>query len=255
MKKINRISKKNNKYLLTLSDNTSLSFYEDTIIKYNLYKIKDIDDNTFKEIINYNNFIEGYNVALKYINTKLRMKKEIKNKLKDYKEDMVDKIIKKLEDNNYLNEELYIESYLHDAIYISLMGPIKIKNNLMKLGLSNKLIDNYLNKVDEDIWLNNIRMLVDKKIKNTHDKSKSMLKNNLYNSLLYQGYSSDLINKVLDTIEISDRENIESTYLKEYKRLSSKYKDKELIFKIKNKLYTKGYLKEDINYIIDKFNS
>ena len=36
MKKISKIKKINNKYTIILSDNSSLSFYSDTLIKYNL---------------------------------------------------------------------------------------------------------------------------------------------------------------------------------------------------------------------------
>ena len=35
MKKISKIKKINNKYTIILSDNSSLSFYSDTLIKYN----------------------------------------------------------------------------------------------------------------------------------------------------------------------------------------------------------------------------
>ena len=50
MKKISKISKKNNKYILLLSDNSSLSFYGEVIIKYNLLKPRSISDNELKEI-------------------------------------------------------------------------------------------------------------------------------------------------------------------------------------------------------------
>ena len=67
MKKISKIKKNNNKYTIILSDNSSLSFYSDTLIKYNLLKPRKISDKELEEIINYNNFIEAYNKALKYI--------------------------------------------------------------------------------------------------------------------------------------------------------------------------------------------
>ena len=58
MKKISKIKKNNNKYTIILSDNSSLSFYSDTLIKYNLLKPRKISDKELEEIINYNNFIE-----------------------------------------------------------------------------------------------------------------------------------------------------------------------------------------------------
>lgn len=56
MKKISKIKKINNKYTIILSDNSSLSFYSDTLIKYNLLKPREISDKELEEIINYNDY-------------------------------------------------------------------------------------------------------------------------------------------------------------------------------------------------------
>ena len=81
IKKITK--KKNNLYQILLSDNTSLSFYDDTIIKYNLLVNKVFDDKRFYEIVLYNKEVEAYYKALNYINAKLRTKKEMADKLKN----------------------------------------------------------------------------------------------------------------------------------------------------------------------------
>ena len=44
MKKISNIKKKNNKYIITLGDNTQLEFYIDTLSKYNLLKPTNLTD-------------------------------------------------------------------------------------------------------------------------------------------------------------------------------------------------------------------
>ena len=98
MKKISKIKKNNNKYTIILGDNSSLSFYSDTLIKYNLLKPRKISDKELEKIINYNNFIEAYNKALKYISFKVRTKKEIKDKLCDYNKNIVNDVIKKLDE-------------------------------------------------------------------------------------------------------------------------------------------------------------
>ena len=97
MKKIYKIKKNKNKYTIILNDNTSFSFYSDTLIKYNLLKPRVISDEEFGEIINYNNYIEAYNVALKYLTIKLRTKKEVERKLNEYSKNVVENVINKLE--------------------------------------------------------------------------------------------------------------------------------------------------------------
>ena len=70
-----KLSKKsNNLYKIEFSDNTSLNFYDDTIIKYNLLINKKLDAKTFKEIIAYNDEVSAYYKAINYIKQKLRTK-------------------------------------------------------------------------------------------------------------------------------------------------------------------------------------
>ena len=67
-----KLSKKsNNLYKIEFSDNTSLNFYDDTIIKYNLLINKKLDAKTFKEIIAYNDEVSAYYKAINYIKQKL----------------------------------------------------------------------------------------------------------------------------------------------------------------------------------------
>ena len=143
MKKISNIKKKNNNYIVTLDDESHLEFYGDTLIKYNLLKPRNVSDNEFKEIIEYNLFYEAFNKALAFINSKQRTKNEITTKLNNYSKDIIDKVINKLEALGYLDEKKYIESFINDQINLGNKGPIYIKKTLEKLGLNTIYIDRY----------------------------------------------------------------------------------------------------------------
>ena len=152
MKKISKIKKINNKYTIILSDNSSLSFYSDTLIKYNLLKPREISDKELEEVINYNNYIEAYNKALTYISYKQRTKKEIKDKLCNYSIDVIDKVIKKLDELCLLDEKKYIEAFINDQINLCNKGPFYIKKELKKLNINIDYIDEILNNKNKFIW-------------------------------------------------------------------------------------------------------
>ena len=153
MKKISKIKKSNNKYTIILSDNSSLSFYSDTLIKYNLLKPREISDKELEEVINYNNYIEAYNKALTYISYKQRTKKEIKDKLCNYSIDVIDKVIKKLDELSLLDEKKYIEAFINDQINLGNKGPFYIKKELKKLNINIDYIEEILNNINEDVWI------------------------------------------------------------------------------------------------------
>lgn len=253
MKKISKIKKKNNKYTIILSDNSSLSFYSDTLIKYNLLKPRDISDKELEEIINYNDYIEAYNKALIYISYKQRTKKEIKDKLCNYSNDVSDKVIEKLDELGLLDEKRYIEAFVNDQINFGNKGPFYIKKELEKLNINSYYIDECLNNIKEDIWIEKVKKIVDKKINTNRKLPKERLLLKIKNDLILLGYSKNIIDKVLSNVIIEeDNEVIEMAFDKEYKRLSKKYKDKELENKIRYNLYKKGFNLERIEEILNK---
>lgn len=253
MKKISKIKKSNNKYTIILSDNSSLSFYSDTLIKYNLLKPREISDKELEEVINYNNYIEAYNKALTYISYKQRTKKEIKDKLCNYSIDVIDKVIKKLDELCLLDEKKYIEAFINDQINLGNKGPFYIKKELKKLNINIDYIDEILNNIKEDVWIEKVKKIVDKKINTNKKLSKESLLLKIKNDLILLGYSKNIIDKVLSNIIIEeDNEVIEMAFDKEYNRLSKKYKDKELEKKVKYNLYKKGFSLERIEEILNK---
>ena len=253
MKKISKIKKKNNKYTIILSDNSSLSFYSDTLIKYNLLKPRDISDKELEKIINYNDYIESYNKALIYISYKQRTKKEIKDKLCNYSNDVSDKVIEKLDELGLLDEKRYIEAFINDQINLGNKGPFYIKKELEKLNINSYYIDEFLNNIKDDIWIEKVKKIVDKKINTNRKLPKERLLLKIKNDLILLGYSKNIIDKVLSNVIIEeDNEVIEMAFDKEYKRLSKKYKDKELENKIRYNLYKKGFNLERIEEILNK---
>lgn len=254
MKKISKIKKINNKYTIILSDNSSLSFYSDTLIKYNLLKPREISDKELEEVINYNNYIEAYNKALTYISYKQRTKKEIKDKLCNYSIDVIDKVIKKLDELCLLDEKKYIEAFINDQINLCNKGPFYIKSRLEKLNLDSNLIDEVISNVDDEVWLEKVRKMVDKKININRKLSKERLLLKIKNDLIIMGYNKDIINEVLNNTYIEENDDvIEMEFKKEYKKLSRKYIDKELNNKLKYNLYKKGFSLTKIEKLINKY--
>lgn len=253
IKKISKIKKKNTDYIIELSDNTSLNFSEDTIIKYNLLKPRTIEESELQEIIEYDKYSKRLKLALGYLTHKERCQIEIENKLSDYDKDTVNKVIEKLKKLGYLNEDKYIKLYIHDQITLGNKGSLYIKNELLKLKLNEEKIDTYLEEVDVNIWLEKLKKIVNKKIDTNHKYANNYLKQKLNNDLIKMGYPLDLINQVIEMTEFKEEDSIlEKEYEKEYKKLSRKYQDKELEYKIRNNLYKKGFSLENIEKFINK---
>ena len=243
---------KNNKYEIKFKDNSSIELYDDVIIKYNLLVNKSMDSKKFTEIINYNSSLDAYFLSLKYLNSKMRTKLEIKKYLekKEFDSNTITKTIDKLIKNKAIDEDLYIKSYVNDQINFKLVGPFKIANKLHDLGIDKQKALEYINSLDKNIWYDKLNKIINKKIKTNKTNSPLMLKNKILSSLYNDGYDKEMITTVLGCYDIDVNED---ALLKEYNKykikLSKKFDGNELDFQIKMKLRQKGYLLEDIEKI------
>jgi len=239
--KVNKFKKVGKNKYKVFFDNTDLTLFEDIILKYELLTRSDIDAHLIDEIIEENRWYEAYDMALSYIEVKMRNKKEIIKYLekKLYSEQIINNVINKLNDLNLLNEKEYIKAYINDKVNLSNEGPYKIKNELLELDFNENDIDEYLYTISDKIWEDKLVKIINKKKNIMKSKSYYMFINKIKNDLYNLGYDKDMINEKLSNIEYeSDAIN------KDFEKCNRKFKgDKN---KIINSLLRKGYSYDEI---------
>ena len=194
---------KDNKYKIYLSNNTTIDVYDEVIIKNNLLYKKDIDEVDLNKIENENIYQDIYNTAVKYIMVRLRSVNELRNYLlkKNYELDIVESIIIKLEKNGYLNDLIFTKAFINDKLNFTTMGKYKIKNELIKLKISPEIIENSLEEISEDKWIEKIDKLVSKYLKSNKKYSGNILRNQLYTYLVNLGHDTNLVIKSLNNYD------------------------------------------------------
>ncbi len=240
------------KYKVTF-DTKEIIIYEDVIIKNNLLLTKDISLELLEKVLKENRYYEIYNISLSYLEIKMRSSTELNEylKKKGFKSDLINEVIKRLEDEGYLNESRYIEAYTNDKLNLTSMGPYKIKKNLLDLGLLEYKIDEYLSTIDEDIWKEKLEKIIKKRVSLMKNKSLFIIKNKLKIDLFNLGYQNDLIDSLLNNIEKNDNDSLEKEYKKAYEKYNKKHTGIYLENNIRTHLYKKGFNIDDINTLIE----
>ena len=246
--KIKKYTKdKGNKYKV-LIDDINYTLYDDVIVKYSLLLKDEISEKELNAIVEENDKLSSYYDSIKYITKKMRSKLEIKEFLrkKMINEKVIDETIKKLEENHFLNEELFIKAYVNDQINLTNNGKNKILKDLVKLGIDNDQASTYLDNIDNEVFISKINKYVDKKISTNKNSSIYMLKNKIMTDLINLGYEKSDIVEVLNSKEINDDEAKKREYEKIKRSLEKKYSGDVLEYKIREKLYRKGFRSNEI---------
>ncbi len=249
--KINKFKKiGSNKYKIYF-DNESLIVYEDVILKYNLLYKKDIDNDLLIEINKENYKSSIYDVSIKYISVRMRSKKELEEYLKKKKYDQkdIEETIKRLQSQDLLNDEKFAKSYINDKLYLTNYGLTKIKNDLLKLGVEEYIIDVIVNNIDLQVINDKLSKIIDKELKTNSKLPTNKLNNKIINRCINLGYNYEDILNILNDKNIEGNSNIEYDYKKIYEKYKNKYDEYKLNAVIKSKLYQKGYTIDEINNI------
>jgi regulatory protein len=249
---------KDNKYKIIFKNNSDLILYDDIILKYNLLLTKKIDESKLKIIIAENNSLECYYKALKYLSNKNRSKLEIIKYLNrfNYSQENINETIEKLEKNNYINEDIYLESFINDQINLTNNGPKKIYNKLINLGFKEEQIKNYLDKIDNKVWLDKLEKIIKQKVFSNKKDGENKIKERILYNLINEGFQREDIINILNNIEIPTNEEALIKYAnKLYIKLSSKYANNELYYVLKNKLALKGFKYNEIDKAIEQIKN
>lgn len=250
--KIEEIKKgKNGKYKITFDNNEKLDTYDDVILNNGLLFHKEVDSELLNKLNKETSYFDIYNKTIKFIERKLRSKKEIIIFLDKNDVSSVDKqkIISKLEDIRLINDKLFANAYYQDRINLSSDGPYKIINELKKNDISEEIISDIKDKINNEEIYEKLTKLIVKKINSNHNKSNYMLKQKIIGDMINLGYEKQMIVDIINENIYDNNKVINNEYKKLYNKFSKKYNDVELERLIKNKLLQKGFSSEEINNI------
>ena len=251
--KVDKISYKNKKYYVTFNHYTSeIILSEEQIVEFRIIVGNTFSKQEFNKIKNAENIAYYYDKALHYIDFKPRTKLELVQYLQNLnvEEKNIDQIVKKLTNISYLDDERYAKSYVLECIRKA-KGRNYIYQTLLSKGLKEETIQNYLEQYDITNEKNNALQMGKKLIPIIKNKPLKKQKIQLSNKLIQEGYSFDIINQVLSSIELIDESDVLLT--KEYQKLQDKNIEKNQIIA---KLLTKGFEYSAIRKIMEdsKYN-
>ncbi len=241
---------KKNRYLLIISNNEVLEKHivsENIIIKYNLLTPRELTSFEYKTITKIKIEDLLYEKALVFIDYKMRTISEVKKRLKKEVEDeqLINKIIIRLKEQNYLDDNFYVKTYLNEKLEYDLIGPRNIKEKLIKKGIHYDLIDQHLIRYKEEFQYDKINQIIKNETKFRIKKPYKKAYLSLKQKLVSKGFTL----KVIESALISNRDIIkemideEPLLKRELDILTkkydlSKYEDKSKIIKM---LISKGF--------------
>lgn len=188
-------SDKYNLVKLTISDEKFLISY-DLYNELSLNLDEQIDFDTYKEILADDEFNKAKNFALSKISYSQKTSFEIKKILKEkyFSSHTIERTIEFLDNYGFLNDELYVKSYVADKHNISRWSKNKIRYSLRSKNINDSLIDTYIDLIDDQEEYEKAYNFALKKARNDFSQKN---KQKVYRYLAGKAFDFDIINKVV----------------------------------------------------------
>ncbi|OQY40859.1 hypothetical protein B6228_00835 [Candidatus Atribacteria bacterium 4572_76] len=206
MNKITSINydKKDISQVVICVDNKVRYKANENIIKLlDVYVGKELSEQEIEKIIFEDKIIKGKEYLLRLLSRRIYSRYEISRKLKSkgYPENIITKLIFWLEDNNYINDELFAEMWAQFRLQNKPIGRYKLNQELRTKGIKQDIIQKVINRTYKEIdELILARNLIKEKIMSSEIKNIRIDPKKIYNFLLRRGFSGQVSKIIYDEL-------------------------------------------------------
>ncbi len=193
-------SKNNANVFLVETSEGEFVLHSDIIVKLRIEKGA-INDNVFYSAAKESSVLIAFNLATKYISSKLKTEQQIKDYLykKDFHKTTVDAVIEKLRDYKIIDDKNFAEAYAKSNPNFS---KNKLKQKLFSVGVKSNVVDESLIDVDDsESCKHNAEKYLRNKIANKQTIDK------LIRRLQGMGYNWDTIKSTLYILKCETEED------------------------------------------------
>ena len=191
--KISPAVKTEGRYNVFVDNEFSFSLDETQLVTLGLKKGDAIDELQLLELKNESDFGKNYIRAVDLISRRLRSEREIRDyaRRKQWTEDNTERVIDRLCERGYLNDERFAESFVRSRANTCNFSATRMKVELQKKGVKPDIITNILAESDDYDEMAALRKMIAKKINKYDDERK------LVAYLARQGFKYDDIKSAL----------------------------------------------------------
>ena len=197
------------RYNVYLDGKYAFPVSETVLLDFGLKENVELSDEKIREIVEAENFQKFYGKVLDFLSYRIRSRDELVKRLREYlykakvEEDfshqLESKILQKLEEANFINDEEFVKSYISSvASSKTPPGPRKIREFLYKKGVESSVVDKYLEEYSKESEFEGAKSVLEKKLKNVKTRGLKE-KQKATQFLLRKGYSFDVVRAVVDS--------------------------------------------------------
>lgn len=112
-------------------------------------------------------------------------------------------IVNTLKLNGFLNDDRYVKAFINDKFKFSKWGKVKIANMLRQKGFDASTIENGIELIDKDDYIETLLEILNQKRKSTKSKSLFDLRNKMFRFAISRGFETSVTINCLKSLNLN----------------------------------------------------
>lgn len=219
----------------------------DVLIKFQLQKGMEIDEEEWEEILEEDVYRKAFNKALHYLSYRMRTVHEIEVYLqkKEVPDSTIKRVIHKLSEYDFVNDKTFADALVKSRMNTSFKGPGAIRQELKKKGISDNQTEEALDQFSFQEQLEASVKFIQKQFSSRAKRSEKEQKQRIAQQLQQKGFMWEVIEQAFQEAKISQSPEDEKEALLVHARKAhqkyKKYSGYEYESRMKRFLYSKGF--------------
>lgn len=255
--KIKEIKKKSSCAIVLFADGEKLKLSPSTFSEFRLYKEKILEEEEYAKILRFQAEDVYYDKALSYLGKDNYTVYSLSKKLLDKgaTQEQVDSIVKRLSEDNLLDDARYAKTYAEDVAAIRCLGKKRVLRDLKEKGVSAEILASLSFSDEEELSKALLAAnLYDRKYSRATNRSKM---EKVIVALIQRGFSDDIARKaahqqVTTADPATERAKLERDYELASIRYGRKFEGFEKERRVMAYLLKQGYEYDDVRTILDE---
>ncbi|MDC1069017.1 RecX family transcriptional regulator [Candidatus Kapabacteria bacterium] len=201
---VNKISSLDKKYVdISFDNRESLILHIDIALKYSIVKGYTLDSTNITQMIYDSNLINAKSAALKFLNYKPRFQKELELKIikLGFENRIVNEVIKFAKEYKLINDEELTVQYIKEKFKIKAWTNYRLINELSLKGVDKDFVKQNIDEIiSPEKELERALQISEKKLLTIKNKPLIKQQSSISNLLQRNGYSYEIIRKILDAL-------------------------------------------------------
>ncbi len=123
-----------------------------TIEKFRFRKGDELDAILFEKLREFDSRVSAKRIATKFLNTRRRTEKEVRDKLRleKFDEEIIDEVTSNVKSIGLVDDEAFARAFVHDKRITKPVSSRQLINELRKKGVAKNIIEDILGEADEE---------------------------------------------------------------------------------------------------------